>query len=57
MSTVRNADMIYVVDNGEILEEGSHDALMSRNGKYHDMASEYNKAVSWKIGKRGEKAC
>ena len=57
MSTVRNADMIYVVDNGEILEEGSHDALMSRNGKYHDMVSEYNKAVSWKIGKRGEEAC
>lgn len=34
-STVRNADKIYVLDKGEIIESGSHDELMTRKGKYH----------------------
>jgi ABC-type multidrug transport system fused ATPase/permease subunit len=33
-STVRNADRIIVVDNGEIAEQGSHTELMAMNGKY-----------------------
>lgn len=33
-STVRNADRIIVLNNGEITEEGSHDQLMARNGEY-----------------------
>lgn len=33
-STVRNADRIIVLDNGSIVEEGSHDELMKKNGKY-----------------------
>jgi ATP-binding cassette, subfamily B, bacterial len=33
-STVRNADRILVMENGEIVEEGSHNELMSKNGKY-----------------------
>ncbi len=35
MSTVRNADVIVVLDNGEIVEQGSHEALMERRGLYH----------------------
>lgn len=34
-STVRNADRIYVLDNGAIVESGNHDQLMSQKGKYH----------------------
>lgn len=33
-STVRNADRILVMDHGQIVEEGSHEALMEKNGKY-----------------------
>lgn len=33
-STVRNADKIYVIDEGRIKEEGSHEALMKINGQY-----------------------
>lgn len=34
-STVRNADKIYVLDKGEIIESGSHDELIALKGKYH----------------------
>lgn len=33
-STVRNADRIIVLDHGQILEEGSHNELMAKNGYY-----------------------
>ncbi len=34
-STVRNADKIYVLDKGEIIEKGSHNELMELRGKYY----------------------
>ncbi len=33
-STVRNADKIYVIDNGKIIESGNHLSLMKLNGQY-----------------------
>jgi len=36
-STVRMADMIYVLDKGRIVERGSHEALMKLNGYYAHM--------------------
>lgn len=33
-STVRNADKIYVIDAGQIIESGSHSDLMKQNGQY-----------------------
>ena len=34
LSTVRRADRVLVIDKGAIVEEGSHDALLARNGQY-----------------------
>lgn len=37
LSTAILADRVYLFENGEIVEEGSHQELMQRNGKYADM--------------------
>jgi subfamily B ATP-binding cassette protein MsbA len=34
LSTVREADLIVVLDEGKIVETGSHDALLARDGNY-----------------------
>ena len=37
LSSVRDADCIYFIDDGQILEHGTHDELMAYNGYYHEM--------------------
>ena len=37
LSTVRNADMILVVRNGRIVEQGTHAQLLERHGYYHEL--------------------
>ena len=37
VSTVRNADHILVLDNGKILEEGTHESLLKKRGAYYDL--------------------
>ena len=37
VSTARHADRIFVVDNGRIVESGSHDELIGRGGYYADL--------------------
>lgn len=49
LSTVKNLDKIYVVDDGEITEEGNHESLIKLNGTYRDMWDNYNKSLNWKI--------
>ncbi len=51
LSTVRNADRIYVLKDGQLEEQGKHDELMEKNGLYASMWTEYRKAVNWKVGK------
>ena len=51
LSTVTNADRIYVLKDGRIAESGTHGELVGKNGVYAHMWSEYNKSVNWKVGK------
>lgn len=37
LSTIRNADLILVMRDGNIIEQGSHDQLMAKNGFYADL--------------------
>ncbi len=37
LSTVRDFDCIYHIENGSIIESGTHDELMTRKGKYYEM--------------------
>lgn len=37
LSTVRNANAIMVLEQGEIIERGDHDALLAQKGRYHEL--------------------
>jgi len=47
LSTVTNADRIYVLSEGRIAESGKHEELIEQGGIYSRMWNEYNRSVSW----------
>lgn len=49
LKTVRRADQILVVDNGQIVQRGTHDELMGQDGIYRRFISGREQAVGWKI--------
>lgn len=49
LKTVRNADQILVVDNGQIVQHGTHDELMNQDGIYRHFITGREKAVGWKL--------
>ena len=53
LSTVANADCIYVVQDGQIAESGTKDELCALNGLFARMWQEYQASVQWKVAKEG----
>ena len=51
LSTVQNADSIIVLNEGKIAEQGSHCALLEKNGVYAAMWADYQRSAQWKVGK------
>ena len=51
LSTVQNADNIIVLSEGKIAEQGSHSALIAKNGVYAAMWADYQRSAQWKVGK------
>lgn len=51
LSTVKNADKIIVLEEGEIREQGTHNELLAKNGLYAKMWADYQSSVEWKVGK------
>ena len=53
LSTVANADCIYVVQDGQIVESGTKDELCAQNGLFARMWQDYLASVQWKVAKEG----
>lgn len=49
LSTVQNADCIYVIADGKIVESGTHNELMKKNGLFAKMQNDYQSSVKWKV--------
>mgnify|MGYP000680235115 FL=1 len=51
LSTIRNVDCIFVLDQGRLIESGTHEELLSRKGKYYDLYEAQKKKK--KMGEEG----
>ncbi|TAJ12577.1 ABC transporter ATP-binding protein [Marinilabiliaceae bacterium JC017] len=56
LTSVQNADKILVIDKGKIVEQGSHQNLISENGIYSKMWNEYQQSIKWTIKKEEQHA-
>jgi ATP-binding cassette subfamily B protein/subfamily B ATP-binding cassette protein MsbA len=45
LSTIQHADLILVFEDGEIVERGTHAALLAKEGRYHDMVRRQSQAI------------
>jgi ABC-type multidrug transport system fused ATPase/permease subunit len=46
LSTIRNADLIVVLEHGAVLEAGSHEELLARGGRYRALYGDWAEAIS-----------
>ena len=52
LSTIRSANKIIVMDKGVLTEEGSHEELLRKQGRYFDMWNRYTQTLEWKINRK-----
>jgi len=52
LSTIRNAGSIIVMEQGNLVEQGTHDQLLVSGGRYASMWRSYTESINWKIGKK-----
>lgn len=55
LSSVTDADCIYVLSDGKIREKGTHSQLLNNNGIYRQMWENYSEAAEWKIMKENKR--
>lgn len=53
LKTVRNADLILVVDEGRIVQKGNHGELIGQEGIYADFVLGRKEAIGWKLNAQG----
>jgi ATP-binding cassette subfamily B protein len=53
LKTVRHADQIFVVDNGKIVQHGTHGQLIREKGIYRTFVEGRQEAASWKLSQAG----
>jgi ABC-type multidrug transport system fused ATPase/permease subunit len=46
LSTIRNADLIVVLEHGRVVEQGSHDTLLAREGRYLSLYGDWASAAA-----------
>ncbi|BCZ28118.1 ABC transporter ATP-binding protein [Claveliimonas bilis] len=51
LSSITDADCIYVLRDGKIAESGTHEELIAQNGTFTHMWKNYSEAAKWKIAK------
>ena len=49
LRSVMTADQIIVLNQGEIIEQGTHTQLLQKNGKYASLWKDQQTAGSWKL--------
>lgn len=55
LSSITRTDCIYVLQDGEIIESGTHRRLIEQNGVFAHMWNNYSESVEWKIAKEAKR--
>jgi len=55
LSTVTNADQIYVLKNGEVIEHGTHQDLLHLQGTYKHLWEAHQRSLEWQIAREAKK--
>jgi len=51
LSTIKNVDCIVVIEKGKMVEKGTHEELLKKEGLYAKMWKDYEASADWKIGR------